>query len=182
MTNNFLMILIFSIAINSNEIAIINGIFWSLFFINAVLVASKIIDEEFLEESFFILLTYFPIEKIIISKILITSFYLIAFGIINIFFIFFIFNSLIISFYLIVFLIISSFSISSISVMLNLMLYKVNLKNILTYLLYIPLSIPIFLSSLNGSVSFKVDWLFLSLICLFLYNSFALFYSEWIMK
>jgi len=31
-------------------------------------------------------------------------------------------------------------------------------------------------------VSFKVDWLFLSLICLFLYNSFALFYSEWIVK
>ncbi|MEO0143866.1 MAG: heme exporter protein CcmB [candidate division WOR-3 bacterium] len=177
-SSNTLLILIFSIAIGNSNIEIINGIFWAIIFINSVLFCLKIVEEEFIEEAFFVLLTYFNIEEIILSKLITSSIYLLFIGMFNAFFMFLLFNQFPFNFYFFIFLIISSISISSISIMLALMLYKIQSKNTIVYLLYIPLSIPIYLSAINGTIEFKLDWLFLSLICLFLYTSMLLFYSE----
>ncbi|MEO0203258.1 MAG: hypothetical protein ABIL37_06030 [candidate division WOR-3 bacterium] len=178
LSSNILLILIFSIAVGSSSLDAINGIFWAVVFINSVIFCIKIVEEEFVEEVFYVLLTYYNIEEVILSKLIISSIYLFAIGIFNLAFIFFIFSQFPLSVYFFIFIVISSISISSISILLALMLYKVQFKNTIIYLLYIPLSIPIYLSAINGTIEFKFDWLFLSLICLFLYLSILLFYSE----
>ncbi|MCS7245100.1 MAG: hypothetical protein RMJ38_03120 [candidate division WOR-3 bacterium] len=175
---NFLILIIFSIAIPNASFEAINGIFWSVLFINSVVFCMKIMEDEFIEDAFFVLLNYFHLELILLSKLVISSIYLIAVSLINVGFIYYLFSKLYSSLYFFIFVICSSVSISAISIMLYILIYKTQSKGILLYLLYVPLAIPILLSSINGSIEFKIDWLFLSLICLFLYTSFLLFYSE----
>ncbi len=176
--NNFLMLIIFSMATESASIEVINGIFWAVLFLNSILFCLKLMEDEFLEESFYVLLTYYPIEEIVLSKLIVSSLYLLAIGFTNLLFLLFLFANFHPNIYILMFLFLSSISISSIAIVLSLMLFKVGSKNILIYLLYLPLSIPIFLSATNGTIDFKLDWFFLSLICSFLYTSILLFYSE----
>ncbi len=176
--NNFLMLIIFSMAIETSSKEIINGIFWAVLFFNSVLFCLRLMEEEFIEESFYVLLTYYPIEEIVLSKLIVSSLYLFFIGFLNLLFLLYLFSNFHLNIYIIMFLFLSSISISSIAILLSLMLFKVGSKNILIYLLYLPLSIPIFLSAINGTIDFKLDWLFLSLICSFLYTSILLFYSE----
>lgn len=175
---NFLIFVIFSIAIPSASFEVINGIFWAVLFVNSIVFCMKLMEDEFIDDAFFVLLNYFHLEEILLSKLIVSSIYLISVGLINIAFIYYLFSKLYSSLYFFVFVLLSSVSISAISTMLYILIYRAQSKGILLYLLYIPLAIPIFLSSINGSIEFKMDWLFLSLICLFLYTFLLLFYSE----
>ncbi len=178
---NILLLAVFSLTLPQESLRIsAEVVFWIVIFVNANLVVSKLLEQEFEEEAFHSLMfSGMHPFGVFLSKILSSTLYLTLLAFMNYLFLFVLFRlESFIHATLLIFLPFGSFGLANISVLVNLLVHRARFKGVVFNVIALPLYVPLLTLCIGMAQEFKWDWIFLYIILICIYMLLIVMFVE----